>query len=175
MEKYDCHKKTLNWVNTFFVLIVLVGCSTLIETEKNEKLPQFREITREPGSLWSSDSVWNNMYGPPKIVVGDVISIKITDRFKEEILSKLGDKKSEKSKEEKKAVDTSLIYAKIIEVKKRGIYKIHAEDIVRIGSFNPVVTIEGEIRERDIDKDDNVSSDSIIGLNLNVINQKSIF
>lgn len=150
-------------------------------------------IKREPGSLWSEDSNWNSIYSnPPSRGPGDVLVVKLTPQFKGLILGKLDrdypteakpknntepSKAETKEKEPKGTVsektginddDSKVFHATVIEALPRGLYRVATADTIRLESRDPVITLEGEIREKDIQDDDSISADSILNVVLSV-------
>lgn len=76
-----------------FLFLVLASCTTVNQPVKEVVLspkpaPVFasKQVKRQPGSLWSEDSRWNEMYTlPVSRLVGDIVSIKIDEAFKSRI------------------------------------------------------------------------------------------
>jgi flagellar basal body L-ring protein FlgH len=61
-----------------------------------------------------------------------------------------------------------VVRAVIQEIRPRGMYEITGVEPVRFGNRTPVVSIEGTVRDRDIDSSDTISSESVLNLKLDV-------
>lgn len=186
----------MRWLSflVFFVLAgaALCGCSTvdlrpIVDTTKKPRpivLPPRKDCPREAGSLWCDNSDWNEIYSEsPNRVPGDTILVRLTPRFRTQVLRRLkreypiqvktkveGIEKG-KPKVDVKVVptgdqiaddDTQQIYMTVTEVLPRYIYRVKAQETIRVGSREPIVTFEGEIRNRDIQSDESVTTDSIM-------------
>lgn len=184
-----------------FALLVaaLSGCSVLepiASAPKKTEPASPKPRTRELGSLWSDDSRWNDVYADaPSRVVGDVVTVKLTELFKARILQKAEapmvalHKKEEEKKEKDKDAKAPVLQAAaapaasgkakeieappvmratIQEILPRGIYVISGQETVKVKEFEPTVKITGRVRDRDLDGEDTVSSDSISSLDLQV-------
>lgn len=191
-----------------FLLASLTACSTIVpkgrrlaspKTPKRIEAPIPSPVVREPGSLWSDRSEWNDVYSaPPTRAVGDILMVKLTPRFKNQALRRLeleyppsinekksaktikkkavaeaaakpADKKGKKDEPVEPAVpESESIYATIMEVLPRKVYRVAASETLRIGDRNPVVTFEGEVRDRDVGQDDAVSADNVMHLGLEI-------
>jgi hypothetical protein len=92
----------LSWV-TLAVLVVLLaaalgGCATadlrpIVDTTKKPRpviVPQRKECPKELGSLWCDSSEWNDIYSEsPNRVPGDTILVKLTPRFRTQMLRRM--------------------------------------------------------------------------------------
>lgn len=136
-------------------------------------------IKREPGSLWSENSRWNEIYSLPSTrSVGDVVFIKPTEAFKRVLVSKLQspsaeDKNSEKAITDKREkaepqidLENVTFAATVKEVLPRGIYRVSSEQRFKVGQNEKKLVLEGNLRERDIGSDDMVGSDLFYSVNL---------
>lgn len=178
--------------------VLVSGCTGMVDAEpivstpappRRIELPPKKQPVRELGSLWDETSVWNDVYSdPPKRVEGDVILVKLSENFRRRVLRRLkreypirvkskidiDDKKNpvkvavEKTSDKLMPDDTLQVYATVIEVLPRFVYRLAASETIRVGGRDPVVTFEGEVRERDIRGDDAVSTDNILNLALDL-------
>lgn len=133
-------------------------------------------IKREPGSLWSENSRWNEIYSLPSTrSVGDVVFIKPTEAFKRVLVSRLqspspGDAKKTTTDivkaEPQIDLENVTFAATIKEVQRRGIYRVSSEQRFTLGQKEKKLLLEGNIRERDIGSDDMVGSDLFYSVNL---------
>ncbi len=82
------------------VLIQMTGCGIFGGKKDQEYLdppkivytapPVKKPLSREPGSLWSEDSAWNEIYSPQfSRSLGDVITLNISPNFKSRVLTSM--------------------------------------------------------------------------------------
>lgn len=174
---------------------ILSGCS-LFSTEESVEVvqgappkPVLKKVVREPGSLWSEDSRWNDLYTvAPSRVLGDMLKIKIQDGLKQRFekmvaaqkavidnppVAKIAAVAEGKAPEADPKVaakpEQEFLDAVITDVLPRGVFAIAARQIVKAGPVEMRMDLVGNVREKDIGTDDVVPSDAII--NLNVIYQ----
>jgi len=151
-------------------------------------IPVPKPARRAPGSLWSEDSHWNQMYSESaQRVPGDMLTIRVSDGLKAQMIERIASSRTPEKKEEPQgdkkpaapsppvaetkaqpphaepAVPKSL-QATIREILPRGIYTIEASETIRTGNRAAVLKISGRLRERDLDDSDTVSSDALQGL-----------
>ena len=142
---------------------------------------------RELGSLWSKQSVWNEIYSnPPNLIPGDVIELRLSEKFRKQVLRRLKrdypvrvvtkvdikedgktldpSVKAEAASDDLGPDDTTTMHATIVEVLPRGVYKLAASETIHVGDRDPVVTLEGEIRDRDIKNSASADTDDILNL-----------
>lgn len=211
-----------------FIVFVLFGCSWFGGSKSSEELidlPPPRIIQsvsnkkpakKEPGSLWSEDSKWNELYsvGPTR-QPGDVITVKVTDSLKARIAQLVAAKtgkpmadiknggeplptpEPQKSNDrapastgagkndpkaaaattaaatpgaKKPSLDTKAFEATILEIMPNGVYKIASNQGLKVGGPDePYVSLEGNLREREVAADDTVSADSLLGTKLDLV------
>lgn len=180
-----------------FFLMTVFGCSSQeVAAPKKKAEPELpKPRTRELGSLWSDDSRWNDVYADaPSRLVGDVVTVKLTEPMKARILQKAeapmlaAQKEKEKKEADPKAPATQaaaapapvapgkvaqidappLMRATIQEILPRGIYVISGMETVKVKDMEPTIKLTGRVRDRDLDAEDAVSSDAIQNLDLQV-------
>ncbi len=167
-----------------FVFAALAGCAVMDEIKDAKTAPapivKRAPAPKELGALWSEDSMWNHVYTAAAArVTGDIITIRIDDSFKTRIARmsdreiESGDKK-EGDRAPAAATDTPpgemVIRGSIEEVGARGIYRIAAGDVLRMGKWEPYIIVKGRVRDRDIDGNDEVKVADIVDLTLEVSN-----
>lgn len=144
--------------------------------------PSLKMVRREPGSLWSEDSRWNDIYSVgPSRVLGDTVRIKLSTDIKERISRLVDPQKglgAEKAAEgtAKMVVqevlspvreESNFMEAAVTEVLPRGFFAVRALQTIRVGTQETRVELFGNVREKDIDQADTVTSENVINLNLN--------
>jgi len=181
------------WVR--FVLLsalaagALTGCSSLEEGGEAKVAPA-PVVTRKPaprelGALWSEDSSWNSVYTASSArVVGDIVTIRLDDAFKNRIARMRGGEEETKKAEEKKepgappvttppeekiATGDISMRATIQEVGTRGVYRIVAQDTLRLGQWEPYIVIKGRVRDRDIAANDEVKVADVVDMNIDLL------
>jgi flagellar basal body L-ring protein FlgH len=155
--------------------------------------PVRKVATHELGSLWSEDSLWNHMYTSAAArVTGDMITIKVDDALRKRINAfKLVDPKeiakakeaAEKAASEGKGnrapaavapkeenLGPLVLKGNIEEVGQRGVYRIQVVDSLRLGDWEPYITLKGRVRDRDISITDEIEVASIADMTLEVTN-----
>jgi flagellar basal body L-ring protein FlgH len=185
----------MRWISfaLFCVLAVaaLGGCATVdlrpvVDTTKKPKpiVTVKKDCPKELGSIWCDNSEWNDIYSEsPNRAPGDTILVKLTPRFRLQMLRRLKREypirvkakiegaekgkpqikaKVETTGEELGADDTDQFYVTITEILPRNLYKVRAQETLRLGGREPILTLEGEIRNRDIQGDESVTTDSIM-------------
>lgn len=65
--------------------------------------------------------------------------------------------------------DTQTMEMTILEILPRGIYKVAANKGLHIGAQDPYVTLEAQLREKEVSADETASSDSLFNLRMSVI------
>ncbi len=185
----------MRWISFFLFSVLAVaalgGCATadlrpIVDNKKPKPVvvaPR-KECPKELGSIWCENSDWNDIYSEaPNRFPGDTILVKLTPRFRQQMLRRLKHDYPIRVKTKVEGVDklkpkvvakientsnaladddTQQIYVTITEVLPRYLYKVKAQETVRLGSREPIITLEGEIRNRDIQGDESVSSDNIM-------------
>lgn len=176
----------------FLTVLTLGGCATVdlrpvVDTTKKPRpvvVPQRKECPRELGSLWCDNSDWNDIYSEtPNRAPGDTILVKLTPKFRISLARRLKrdfpirvktkieniekgkpklDVKVQPTEEQIAEDDTQQVYVTITEVLPRYLYKVKGQETIRLGGREPILTFEGEIRNRDIQGDESVSSDSVM-------------
>ena len=176
----------------YFILLAvfLGGCADLrplVDTTKKPRpivVSPRKECPKELGSIWCENSEWNDIYSEsPNRFPGDTILVKLTPRFRSQMLKRLKRDypvrvrakiediekgkpnlrvKVEPTSDQLADDDTQQVYVTITEVLPRYLYKVRAQETLRVGSREPILTLEGEIRNRDIQADESVSSDSLM-------------
>ncbi len=178
----------------------LAGCSMLepvaeVKPPAPAPAPARKVVVRELGSLWSEESLWNNMYtaGVAR-VSGDMITIKLDEAFRKRLASyklvdpkevakakEAADKAAEKSdgkgnrapaavapKEEN--LGPLVLRGNIEEVGQRGVYRIQVTDSLQLGDWQPYIVLKGRVRDRDINSTDEIEVASIVDMTLEVSN-----
>ncbi len=183
----------------------LIGCASTPEVEERKEMkPMSRQMGRlphEPGSLWSEDSRWNSMFSVASMrVVGDNITVKLSDRLRAQLLEQADkelsekvaklkqEKATEKAKDPKAATspdgkdkpegekaDTKEITVTIKEVLPKGVFIVTTKQSVVLGSQPAYVSLDGLVKEKDITNDDTVSSDSVFNLAYNAQKDRGEF
>lgn len=173
---------------------LLVSCSSWFGSKDEERMvvnepppkPKLREVHREPGSLWTEDSRWNDLYSVvPSRITGDILKIKINEELKQKLAKILDPQKTLGATKEslaQAAVETKalgnadprtkepeaeFLDASITEILPRGVFAVAARQVVRMGNVQTRVELSGNVREKDIAQDDSVQSDAILNLNVN--------
>ncbi len=169
----------------------LVGCATadlrpVLDTTKKPKpvaVAPSKPCPKELGSIWCDNSDWNDIYSEsPNRFPGDTILVKLSPRFRQQMARRLKREypvrvktkvegiekgkpkvvaKVENTGEQLFEDDTQQFYVTITEVLPRFLYKVRAQETIRLGGREPIVTLEAEIRNRDIEADESLSSDSL--------------
>lgn len=177
--------------------VTLIGCALVQEFDPPKFVaPPVVETkpksspARELGSLWSETSSWNEIYSVSVArSVGDLVIVRFEEPLKQSLKARVDElfkveapepedppQEDENGKRivkapapaaKKETFDASL-RATIREVHPRGIYTIVAADTLRVGTHEPYVYLEGQIRDRDIAADETISSGSIQGLRFDV-------
>jgi flagellar basal body L-ring protein FlgH len=76
---------------------------------------------------------------------------------------------AEKNSDKTKGAQTPKVVRAIIqEIRPRGMYEIAGVETVRFGNRTPKVSIEGTVRDRDIDGTDAISSENVLNLKVDV-------
>ncbi len=179
-------------VFSFLLLAILaVGCSSMSKEEEKVVVnepppkPKLREVRREPGSLWTEDSRWNDLYSVvPTRILGDIIKIKINESLKGKLARLIEPQKTFGSSKESlaqaaletkalgnadprtKEPEADYLDAAITEILPRGVFTVVARQVVRLGTVQTRVELAGNVREKDIAQDDTIQSDTILNLNL---------
>jgi len=88
-------KSFIIWLSSSLFLIGMLACSSepVIQPvslkPRTLPAPKIQEPKREPGSLWSELSKWNEIYTPrANRGLGDVLLVKLGDRFRNYAVSK---------------------------------------------------------------------------------------
>jgi flagellar basal body L-ring protein FlgH len=154
------------------------------------KLDVEKPAKREPGSLWSETSSWNRIYDSSgSRQVGDTLTMKVNEPFKERILMAMNEGKkadSTKSNDGKaetretasanqssaKKDDTSVVDATILEVLPNKSYRIGVNRAFKIGRERPYVVLEGQVKEREIAADDSFSSDALMNMKVDTFDEQ---
>jgi len=167
----------------------LVRCASAPEERivKNEPppKPKLREVHREPGSLWTEDSRWNDLYSVvPSRITGDILKVKINEELKQKLARILDPQKTIGASKESlaqaaletkalgnadprtKEPEAEFLDASITEILPRGVFAISARQVVRLGTVQTRVELSGNVREKDIAQDDSVQSDAILNMNV---------
>lgn len=193
-----------------FSIVVMPGCAWFgtkstpaeemnIAPKVAHKYEVPKPAKREPGSLWSEDSRWNNIYSSANArLVGDVINLKVNEPLKDRISMAMnqnrrvenpkntGDAKADAKNDSKgesrepasvnsataKKDDTSAVEATILEVLPNGAYRVGVNRAFKVGKEQPYVVMEGVIREREIASDDTASSDALMNLKLETFDEQ---
>ena len=160
-------------------VLLLSACAELppvAEAPKPKKLlpaPKPKEVVREPGSLWSEDSRWNDIYSSaPTRAVGDSITVKVGGDLRDKmttvskpvqvaVQTKEEGPKDTTSAEVAQGSREKTFEASIHEVLPKGVFKVTAVEPVENGKGYLVVN--ARVRERDIASDDTVPSEALIG------------
>lgn len=183
-------------IGILFSAVFISGCNSLLEEPMDrvqvlETTPTNMEPStpsRSLGSLWSNGSSWNHLYSSSASrVAGDLVEIKVGNSLRDRIdgmyRAMAGDRlnepppmegedaekakaKAKAAKPEEKIDVPGMIQGIIREVNGKGIYRIEVSDSIRLGRDEPRIYLQGQVRDRDIDGEDRVSSDSIYGLRL---------
>jgi flagellar basal body L-ring protein FlgH len=183
---------------SFFVAGAMAGCATLEETQTPKPLvaataPTKKPASRELGTLWSEDSMWNHIYMATSArVVGDIITIHLDERFRNRVLAFREvptETEGQAAKPPERAVASEgapaassaasksaappkadlVVRGKIEEVGPRGVYRISASDNLDIEGWEPYITLQGRVRDKDIDENDGVQIGNIVELNFDVL------
>lgn len=124
------------------------------------------EPTREPGSLWNERSHWNRIFSYRTFRrPGDALVIRPTESLREKISERMFEA-LESDRQLSTSFDDRQIVATIREVTGDGLYRIVANQVVRVGQQYQEVTLEGKVREQDVASDDTVLSDFVHELKL---------
>ena len=169
----------MKYILGLLLIFLLVQCSSAPKVEEkvviNEPLPRptLKVVRREPGSLWSEDSRWNEIYSvSPARVLGDLVKIKLSPELKMKMA-----RVSEPAKDgASRAAPTNsgggskneseFMEGAITEVLPRGVFAVRALQTVRSGGQDSRFELIGNVREKDIDSTDVVSSDAILNLDI---------
>jgi len=178
---FDSVRGKMKFIQLLFCVIFLISCASQ-ETNPNEAKVEKEptnsdevsiapvEVKREPGSLWSTRSLWNEIYSSHSFrKPGDIILVEPTRLFREILIRKMGKTKNDleptdpKNKRANAFIpeEHQILAATIKEVRPQGIYKIELKQIMTVAKKQQELTIEGSIREQDISDDDRISSDLI--------------
>lgn len=102
--------QSVQWIVYLIILIITFGCSWFSKSKEDlVELPPPRLLQsvvpkkpakKEPGSLWSDDSKWNELYsvGPTR-QPGDMITVRVTDSLKARIAQLVSAKTGKSSAE----------------------------------------------------------------------------
>lgn len=177
---------------------LIVGCASTDEglkiVSEPPPQPELKVVRREPGSLWSEDSRWNDIYNvAPSRVLGDTLKIKVGEALRARFAQTLnkhkgvgasmeaipaekkletdepkGPKERAKAEAEraKENAEPEFLDAAITEVLPRGVFAITARQQLSFGSTREQLELVGNIREKDINPDDTISSDAILNLSV---------
>jgi len=183
----------MTWFALFLALFLVSGCSSWFGSKDEEKVvlneappkPKLREVRREPGSLWTDDSRWNDLYSVvPSRILGDILKIKINEELKGKLARLVEPQKTIGASKESlaqaaletkalgnedprtKTPEAEYLEASITEVLPRGVFAVVARQVVRLGNVQTRVELAGNVREKDIAQDDTVQSDTILNLNV---------
>lgn len=140
-------------------------------TTPGEKIAPEPEPTREPGSLWSERSSWNRIFSYRTFrKAGDTVTIRPTETLRGKISERLFET-LESDRQLSTSFDDKQMVATIRDVSADGLYKIVANQVVRVGQQYQEVNVEGKVREKDISPDDSVLSDFIHEMKLELPNR----
>ncbi len=184
-------------VLTLLAAGAFAGCSTIQEMTAPEppkitKVAPRKPATRELGSLWSEDSMWNHVYTSSAArVVGDIITVRLDEAFKGRLARlKEGGETEAVAKEAGKGAERALastsdalssmgdkvnlndlvLRGSIEELGQRGVYRITAQDTLRMGGWEPYIVLKGRVRDRDIDGNDEIRIADIVDLSFELLN-----
>ncbi|MBI4403583.1 MAG: flagellar basal body L-ring protein FlgH [Deltaproteobacteria bacterium] len=182
------------------ILLVLSGCVTKREVKmvvrevKKADMGRGSENNREPGSLWSEQSHWNQIYAStPSRMIGDIVLIKPAEALRRRLVdlanpgsvsksekaqsAKKETKRTDEGEEEKLAkeskvrnsgenADIGVIAATIKDLVARDVYLVQSVHTYRLGSNDYHVDLVGNIRDRDIAADETAISDALFNLHV---------
>lgn len=161
-------------VLTLLAVGALAGCSTFEVAPAAQPVvtaPAPRKpATHEIGSLWSDDSAWNHVYAAAAArMPGDIVTVRLDDAFRKRVarFKEGGNETADRGL----AGDTDLsMKASIEEVGPRGVYRIIAADNLRMGDWEPFVTLRGRVRDKDISSNDEILIANVVDLGFDVRN-----
>lgn len=186
-----------------FSLLFFIGCGSkpavVVDTfvPKPVPPPAPKVIRREPGSLWSEESRWNEIYTvAASRQAGEVLQMKISDAFRAKILAQIpplpvkeeaksDSKKDSKNKKDKKEAEpaeakattpvaeakpeTKTIEVTIQDVLPRGAYNVFSSQMMTFNNRDVLVTAQGNLREKDITNDPSTTTDALFNTQLDVV------
>ena len=163
---------------TLFLALAMAGCAEMapmadMPAPKSAVVPPpaptLAPVLHEPGAIWSENSKWNDLYaGNSGRGPGDLILVKPTDSFKLAIASRIGKGAATPEGPSVLGKENSYLVVAIKEVLPRNTYSITAHQMLKSGSKEHELMLQGKLREQDIGTDDSVSSDLIFDMALDV-------
>jgi hypothetical protein len=167
-------------------VLLLASCSSperpVAEAPKPvELLPAPKVDPREPGSLWSDSSRWNEIFTPAATrSVGESLSLKLGRILKEQIIAQEPTELKEQREQKKEAhipqrnlssgvgliipADSVKLEAVVEDILPHQILRVSFNKAVKIEGQEPLVSLEGMVRERDIAEDNSVSTDALFNV-----------
>jgi hypothetical protein len=158
----------------FFCILFGGGCAIPLKDSKIEikKFVSPPKPGREPGSLWTVDSKWNDLYSySANREPGDVIFVKPTENLKEIVAKRAGrelKKVERRPGESTEATENAIIPVTIREVRGRGMYAVESSSS-HLSDPPDIFTFTAYLRERDVSADDLASSDSLFNLDMKFV------
>jgi hypothetical protein len=170
----------------FLVFLILFLCSCSSWVSKNTELlinpppapppakiavPQVVVPEKEPGTLWTDNSKWNDAYSISlSKKPGDIVFIKPSEEFRNLVSSFGGKMPVRKSENPNVPVEPIPVISVIREVLPRNILKVAAQSNPLVIEGDTDVRFVAKIRERDVTDDDMINSDLMFDLNFEVLN-----
>lgn len=155
---------------SLLVVGLIIGCASIKLNEKPaDKIISTEKtvILREPGSIWSETSGWNNVFsGVLPRNSGDMIRVHYTDTFREQMTKRL--KRDLPKAKWESAMDESDLAAQVSEVHAGGLYTISAAREIRFAEDRVRIKMSATVREKDILADDSVTWDQLFNLNWSI-------
>lgn len=196
-------KKVFAWM---FIAVIVVSCSskepdrevTALVPKPLPAPPAPKPVVRTLGSLWSSDSRWNEMYAIPVArSSGDTVHVQLADALKARIIARIPvdlEKQKEAEKEQArredpnrdvqghrtfihedgraaKVGDSKSFDVLIREVLPRGVYNVYASELMTLNGKQVLVTLDGNVREQDVGAGNTIGSDLLFNTKIQVETQ----